>query len=162
MSFSAQIPFSIQRTMHDLGSVPHCVPTSLVRNLLPHIGCLVISAQLVGSCCSRPDCIVCQAFITPCHIGDPCLTSVLELMIQLGCAGHRPLLDCLVCATLYLTRTFQGSYPLDKPLINCLTRRADACHWGSIILTPPLTMGSTAVSHRTLALAQDSLFPDQI
>ena len=48
-------------------------------------------------------------FIMPCHIVDPCLTRFLEFMIQLGCAGHLPFQDCLVCNALNLTSVFQSS-----------------------------------------------------
>ena len=126
------------------------------------MGCRMISAQQVGSCCSKPDWIVCQAFIMPCHRGDLCLTRFRAFIIQFECTGHLPILDCRVWLTRYRTRTFQGSYPLERPRISCFTSKAEACHCGSKILTPPHTMGRTAVSHFTLALAHDSRFPDQM
>lgn len=161
-SLIAVICFSAQNFRFVLGVVPHCMPCSSVRNLFPKRGCRIISSHVVGSCCSIPVCIVFHALTTPCHIVDPCLTRVREFISQLECAGHFPLRDCLDCATLCRTRDFHGSYPTERPLIRSLMRSAEDCHCGSSTLTPPLTMGSTTVSHLTFALAQDSRFPDHI
>lgn len=80
------------------GHVPHCMSISFVRNRFPKSGCLVISSQEVGSCCSSPGCIVLHALRTPCHMDDPCncLTIFFEFITQLGCEGRFPQRACLV------------------------------------------------------------------
>lgn len=148
--------------MFEFTSVPHCIPILLVSILLPNRGCLAISTQFVGSSCSIPDCSVFHAFMTSCHIKEPCFTKLCPFIIQFAWAGHFPCRNCLVCDTRKWTSTFHGSYPTLSPLISSLTRSAEACHCGSKILTPPRTMGRTVESHFTFALARDTFFPDHM
>ena len=134
----------------------------LVNILLPNRGCLAISALLVGSCCSIPNYSVFHAFMTPCHIEEPCFTKLCPFIIQFAWAGHFPRRNCLVCNTWKWTSTFHDSYSTISPLFSSLTRSVEACHCKSKILTPPRTMGRTVVSHFILVLARDTFFPDHM
>ena len=76
---------------------------------------------------------VLHAFITPCHIDDPCCTMCAEFMIQFACDGHRPLLDCLVCDNPMSHQGFPWFIAGAPLLMGCLKHQG---HKGDPGVTP--------------------------
>ncbi len=134
---------------------PSSRPSWFVMRGFPKIGCLSVSAELVGSNLHSPGLTLSQEWRMLFHKEAGGLLSLVVANIQfMSCVfGPSMWIGSLTWLALCLRSSFQGSPPGARPLMRSFANKASDWVCESIIPRPPWEVGRTSISHLTFALA---------